>query len=126
MGSRRKMMWAGVVIVSAIILVLWVGYMQQTLTASSNSNDSFFTKIGRELQDAFSKFRWPSSNTENTNERELNELRNSVFPEIKVQNSNTPTAINENTNATTNVNTNQNVNENANTNVTSATNAATL
>jgi len=126
MSNKRKLMWAGVIIVSTIILVLWVGYMQQTLTASSNSNDSFFTKIGHDLKDAFSKFRWPGSNAENTNERELNELRNSVFPEIKVQDSTTSTATNGNTNVTTNMNTNQNVNGNANTNVNSTTNAATL
>lgn len=118
-------MWAGVIIVSAIILVLWVGYMQQTLTASSNSNDSFFTKIGQDLKDAFSKFRWPGLNNENTNEHELNELRNSVFPEIKVQDSVPSTATNENANVTTNVNTNQHANGNANANVNSATNAAT-
>ncbi len=123
MNNRRKMMWTGVIVVSAVVFVLWIGYMKQSLTTSSNNNDSFFTKIARDLKDVFSKFKLPGSNTENANDRALNELRNSVFPEIKVENTNTVVNSNANNglNANTNVNTVSNINLNVNTNATTNT-----
>ncbi len=119
MNGRRKLMWAGVIAVSIVVFVLWVGYMKQGLASSSDGNDSFFTKIGRDLKDAFGKLKFPGFNRENTNDRALNELRNSVFPDINVQNTNSGHSTNVNQNA------NSNVNVNGNSNVNTTTNAAT-
>lgn len=108
-SDRRTLMWAGVVIVTGIILVLWVGFMKRDLTSSSNSNDSFFTKIFYDVKNVFTSFHLPATNSGNANDRALNDLRNRTFPAVNTSGTFVTGNVNQNlntnaTNSSTNTN----------------------
>lgn len=74
-------MWVGVTVVAAVIFVLWIGYMRQTLTTAQGDKQTFFGKIANEISSVFKKF-GKYKPPVNSQEQELNDLRNRVFPAI--------------------------------------------
>lgn len=110
------MMWGGVVIASVVIFILWVAVLRLDLSQPAGS-DSLWSRLKTELQRIFS-----FSDSENTNvnaeDRELNELRNSVFPSINDSTFDTGDTTNLNA-----VSPFSNLNENRNLNTTPNANA---
>ncbi|MFH0829404.1 MAG: hypothetical protein V1907_04495 [Candidatus Kerfeldbacteria bacterium] len=115
--NKRRIMWAGVTIVSVFIFILWIGYAQQVLTSQQGGEQTFFSKIFEDVAGVFKKFPGFSPPV-NARDKELNDLRNRVFPEIDVNS-------NRNIDIVPSVDTNLQTNENANTNTNQDTNVTT-
>lgn len=102
------MMWVGVAVVAALIFVLWIGYMRQTLTTPQGDPQNFFGKIVNEVASVFKRF-GKYKPAVNSQEQELNELRNRVFPQIDTNGNGyeftTTHPANENVNAGSNATT---------------------
>lgn len=98
-------MWVGVTVVAAVIFVLWIGFIRQTLTTAQGDKQTFFGKIADEISSVFKRFGKykPAVNSE---EQELNDLRNRVFPVIDTNGNgyefSTTHPANENVNLDTN------------------------
>lgn len=113
-------MWAGVAVAAAVIFVVWIAIVRFDLARPGDS-DSLFGKIRTELRSLFT-FGGSKNNNVNAADRELNELRERVFPVINENvNSGTFTTdtnsqVNVNSNANANANTNSSLNSNSNTN----------
>ena len=109
--NKRRMMWAGVTIVSLFIFILWIGYAQQVLTSQQGGQQTFLSKIFKDVADVFKKFPGFSPPV-NARDKELNDLRNRVFPEIDVNsNRNIDVVPSVDTNSQTNDNANLNTNQ---------------
>lgn len=76
-------MWVGVALVTVAVFVFWLGFMR-TYQPSASGSDTVFEKVRAQVTSFFQGvhlFRAP----EPSEQQELNDLRQRVFPEIKDQ-----------------------------------------
>lgn len=76
-------MWTGVVFVAALILFLWIGFARNIYTSPNGEPETLFSRITNEFSAWVKKLREPKNGSVNLSEKELDELRNSVFPKLK-------------------------------------------
>jgi len=117
MSDRRMLMWGGVIVLTAVIFMAWLGFVRDYMSNTSTS-DTLMSKLRAEFSDFFGRWqpipKQPATNGNSNASQSVNENANG--------NMNTNEAVNENANANLNDNDNANTNADAENNTNRAVN----
>lgn len=102
-------MWIGVVLVASLVLFLWIGFARSIYTSPNGERETLFSKIGNDLAAWVKKLREPGKGSANSSDKELDELRERVFPKLKNENPATLETVNANQNVNTDAALNLNI-----------------